>query len=385
MQKRLNIELIKTQMNQLGFNQAKISNELKVSREAVSKWFKNESFPRPNLLLKLGKFLDLSYSDLVSTLPVVSEPQIAFRKVKGAKTKFSHMKRAKENGFALQKLVPFLSTELLFKSETLYSPQNDYEYIQKSVNAIREHHNFLQEKITIPEIIKSFFFNKVVLIPVLWGRKENHENSLYIFLPESSTYWVYVNLDTYHFDLKFWLIHELAHIFTPELHNNEKSEIFADNFAGAFLVPQNLAADVYKKVSNERSDNSKIRIIQSLAQQLEISPITIYKELNKFAIHYNKSCTVLIPENIFYSTNCIFQKSFYLFSDSFFPTDNPSTKLYVSKTEEFFRTPIFQLLKKALRKSDYSRAFVETILNCPITDAYEIYDYLTDETEENST
>ena len=40
-----------------GLSQAKIANSLDVSREAVSKWFKGTSSPRPDKLLDLALLL----------------------------------------------------------------------------------------------------------------------------------------------------------------------------------------------------------------------------------------------------------------------------------------------------------------------------------------
>jgi len=63
------------------------------------------------------------------------------------------------------------------------------------------------------------FFNELqaVIIPVLWGNKENHENALHIYLPESMTTWIYLNLDCRMHDFKFWMAHELGHIHAPTL------------------------------------------------------------------------------------------------------------------------------------------------------------------------
>ena len=103
MQKALNTNLIKERLEEYGLNQNKLSKDLGVSREAVSQWLKNKTLPRPAKLLQLGKLLSLSYDDLVS-IDKSLEPKIAFRKQGSAKTTETHIKRAKEMGYALEQL-----------------------------------------------------------------------------------------------------------------------------------------------------------------------------------------------------------------------------------------------------------------------------------------
>ena len=95
------------------------------------------------------------------------------------------------------------------------------------------------------------FFNELqaVIIPVLWGNKENHENALHIYLPASMTTWIYLNLDCRIHDFKFWMAHELGHIHAPTL-QSEAGEDFADAFAGALLVPHELAELEYEELQN---------------------------------------------------------------------------------------------------------------------------------------
>ena len=75
-----------------------------------------------------------------------------------------------------------------------------------------------------------------VLIPVLWGARDRHENALHIHLPESATTWVYLNLDSEVHDFKFWMAHELAHVLAPRLRGDE-GEDFADSLASAAALP----------------------------------------------------------------------------------------------------------------------------------------------------
>ena len=78
--KRLNLERINLQLEKLGLTQAQVSSELGVSREAVSNWLKNKKFPRPDKLLRLARFLQLSFDEIVTKIETVDEPVVAFRK-----------------------------------------------------------------------------------------------------------------------------------------------------------------------------------------------------------------------------------------------------------------------------------------------------------------
>ena len=67
-----------------------------------------------------------------------------------------------------------------------------------------------------------------MLIPVLWGARDRHENALHIYLPGSATTWVYLNLDSEVHDFKLWMAHELAHVLAPGL-RGDLGEDFADS------------------------------------------------------------------------------------------------------------------------------------------------------------
>ena len=53
--KGLNLPVIKEAVPRAGLSQANVAEELDVSREAVSKWFKGTSIPKPDKLLRLNR------------------------------------------------------------------------------------------------------------------------------------------------------------------------------------------------------------------------------------------------------------------------------------------------------------------------------------------
>lgn len=80
-------------MEAAGLSQTAVAEQLSVSKEAVSQWLKEKSFPRPNKLLQFAKLLKLGFGDLVIGEDP-NAPVIAFRKKAGAKTKNHHVEKA---------------------------------------------------------------------------------------------------------------------------------------------------------------------------------------------------------------------------------------------------------------------------------------------------
>ena len=107
MEKQLNIEKLEAVMAEKGLSQAALARNVGVSRTSISDWIKGTKFPRPDKLLKLGMVLGLSFSDIVNKT-TQNEPIVAFRKKRGRKTKDSHLERARDMGYLLEEMVPYL-------------------------------------------------------------------------------------------------------------------------------------------------------------------------------------------------------------------------------------------------------------------------------------
>lgn len=381
MQKKLNISLLNLRTEELGLNLTDISKELGVSREAVSQWFKNQSFPRPRKLLNLSRILNLKHGEVV-VKESIDAPIVAFRKVKNAKTSETHLKRAKEIGYSLKRLVKYLPFETVTKPPELISPKIEYEYIQNAVRAIKEKLEINKIGIGIEEIIKCFNKYKTILIPVLLGSRKNHENALHIHLPESATNWVYINLDTKVFDFKFWLVHELGHIFTPNL-TGEVAEDFADNFAGAFLFPEEISKNTYEQLIKNEDEDKKISVIIHLAKRYFISPYTVYYEVNKYAEHYDKPKVIL--DSKFHKNINKFVNSYPLISEDLFGKDKPDASEYIKLVESEFETLFFKALKGIMKNEEISASYIRNVLNISNIDAKEIYSNLLDGLHKNPT
>ncbi len=245
MSNSLNTPAIQDAMEASGLNAANLAKKIGVSRESVSKWLKGESYPRPDKLLKLALTLQLKREQIVQPAQPAIEPVIAFRKRGSTKTTVRHKSNAREMGYLLKPLVEYLPFDQLIGPATLKQPKLDYGYLQNLVEEIRQEMGVsAMEEITYRHLIKRFQDMQTVLIPVLWGAKDRHENALHIFLPDSKTTWIYLNLDSEAHDFKFWMAHELGHVLAPDLRDDE-GEDFADAFAGVLLFPENLAKKTY--------------------------------------------------------------------------------------------------------------------------------------------
>jgi len=376
MENQLNVKNISQKAQALGLTQTALAKEMQVSREAVSKWFKNEKYPRPDKLLKLARILNLSFAEMVSNIPTVNDPVIAFRKKSGHKITSEYINQAKDMGRILNELVPYLPFDDLSQPAVLKAPSSDYVYIHKVTERIREKIAVQEgDEIRFESLIGFFNDLQAVIIPVLWGNKDKHENALHIYLPESMTTWIYLNLDCRMHDFKFWMAHELGHIHAPKL-RGEEGEDFAEAFAGALLIPQALAACEYEELHKLTNVWSQVNRITSLAERLAVSPLTVYYEVNNYAVHTGKPKIDLETNKEVYQATANFNKQFNPVNEIVFGTKCPSPSRYIASAKEQFGSPFFDILKTYLAEHHKSASFVQTILNIPLLDAQNVYEEL---------
>lgn len=380
MQKRLNKVKAQQVIDKAGLTQTAIADVLGVSKEAVSQWLNEKSFPRPNKLLQLGKLLNLTFDELVIKEDPFA-PKVAFRKMKGTKTKDHHIEKAQEIGRFLKYLVPYLPFDTLEMPPILKAPNYDYDYLRKVTLKVREDINLEPtENVDFTHLIRRFSELQAVVVPVLWGAKQRHENAVHIYLPESQSTWVYLNLDTNIHDFKFWMAHELGHCLSPSLEGDE-AEDFADAFAASLLYPHELAQKAYVSISAQAKIVTKINHILELADQLTISPYTVINQVNKYASTEGKS-EIKISHS-FHGAVTNFNKRYMNLSEALFgdteldDSGKPSAREYISKVEEAFETPFFELLRKYLKQQDKGPGFVQTVLDMPLLDARSIHIELT--------
>ncbi|NLQ18060.1 helix-turn-helix domain-containing protein [Marinomonas sp. M1K-6] len=380
MQKTLNIKKANLAMERAGLTQTAVAESLAVSREAVSQWLSSKSFPRPNKLLQLGKLLGLSFDDLVIKEEPFA-PKVAFRKKAGTKTKDHHIEKAQEIGRFLRHLVPYLPFDTIEMPPVLKSPSCDYEYLRKVTAKVRKNVNLGPvECVDFSHLIRRFSELQAVVVPVIWGSKQRHENAIHIHLPDSQSTWVYLNLDTNVHDFKFWMAHELGHCLSPSL-ESEAAEDFADAFAASLLYPHDLAEKAYATINYQTTSAAKIAHVIDLADQFTISPYTVLGQANKYALSTGQNEIEL--NKTFHGAVTNFNKRHKKLSDALFGDaeldehKKPSAKEYIDKAETVFDTPFFELLRKYLKEHSKGSGFVQTVLDMPLLDARSIHTELT--------
>ena len=374
--RKLNIEKIEESAERLGFNKSKIAKIVDVSRETVSQWFKGEKFPRPDKLLKLSMSLGLKFNEIVVNLPSENEPIVAFRKKGNHKITDEYLEEARDTGRVLSNLVPYLPFDRFVRPQTLIHPQQEYSYIQSVASKIREQIGKASNgPIDFQDLID--FFNKLnaVIIPVLWGNKDRHENALHIYLPESMTTWIYLNLDCNFHDFNFWMAHELGHVLAPDLRDDE-GEDFADAFAAALLVPEEIASIGYQHLRRVKQISHQLNHIKSVAEKLCVSPLTVYLEINKYAERNALPKINLEDHQEIYKANTNFNKAFGSISERLFGGKTPSPDQYIRSAADHFNSPFFDALKKYIKENQKPASFAQSALRMSLLDARNIYEAL---------
>ena len=376
MQKILNVNKAQHAMDTAGLTQSAVATALGVSREAVSQWLRAQSFPRPNKLLQLGKLLNLSFDELV----LVEDPQapkVAFRKMKGTKTKEHHVEKAQEIGRYLRHLVPYLPFDTLKMPPVLKAPRCDYAYIQQVTTKVRSELGLdAQDTVDFMHLIRNFATLQAVVVPVLWGAKQRHENAVHIYLPDSQTTWVYLNLDTHTHDFKFWMAHELGHCLSPSL-AGEEAEDFADAFAGSLLFSNELVEKAYEQVSQQGAPAARIKAILAIADAHVISPFTVSQRLNQYATQIGKP-EIALGQG-FPGAVINFNKGHKTLSQVVFQScaldasGRPSARDYIERSQHLFETPFFELLQHYLKLHDKGPGFLEVVLDMPPLDARSLH------------
>lgn len=367
----LNVQTIKTAMGEKGLSQADLARELHVSKESVSKWLRGEATPRPAKALKMALRLGLSRAQLLLDAPSNPyEPQVAFRMVRARSARDEHFNRAADMGRLLEALVQQLPFDKLKTPPTLKNPTADYDYLQTVVGALRAEIGASDVgAINIPALASLFSKLQAVIVPVLWGHRKQHENAIHIFLPRSSTTWVYLNLDTRLCDLKFWLAHELGHTYTFSSLRGEEGENFADRFAGALLLPEAAAKPLYEELSKLAHLPSRVKRISAVADELQISIVGIAKELDRYAQARGLPELIRDAKALYHASE---MSKPPLASKVFFGEGPVDLAKLIELTGTVFHSPFFDALQAFLREHGTSASYVQSLLDCSLLDAKEI-------------
>lgn len=369
MQKALNSEAVKTALATQGITQTQLAKSVGVSSQAVTNWLKGKDFPRPAALLKLATILRLTFDQMVET-ESANRPIVAFRKKGSAKTTATHIAKATELGMLLKPLVPYL-TGLRTLRTLIASPSVDYNKLQMAVTETRAHLGIGEKAVLDYEHLIGEFKNcGAVLVPVLWGAKGNHENALHIRLPQEDVTFIFLNLDTRLEDFKFWMAHELAHVYTPKLTGENEGEDYADAFAGALLFPQACAESAYYEAIRQ---TRPIQVLQNYANEYMISLNTVYQEVIKLIKSVELPPLPIIEKNIHAMRN---SNPGALVSKALFDPMPPSPQHYIAACENIFQSNFFYALKSMIHDKHTGPSYIQQLLDTAIRDAHALYEEL---------
>ena len=376
MRKVVHTPAIRQALEAKGWTQKDLASQLGVSAQSVTNWLKGADFPRPDKLLRLATTLKLRLDELVAA-PVedlASRPVVAFRRKAASKTTDAHISKALAMGALLGPLVPHLPPLRALRTE-LTQPSADYPVLQRAVAQARDKLGIGQRAVLdYATLIGEFAANDAFIVPVLWGSKQRHENALHILLPAQHVTFVYLNLDTHIEDFKFWMAHELAHVYTPALTGSEAGEDFADAFAGALLFPQPLAADAYRAAMAASQRAGAITALQRLASEHQISLYTVYREAQAFARDQGLAPLPLDEKADVHAVRN--HQRGALVSALLFDPLPPEPAAYVAAARNTFGSEFFPSLRRLLHAQGTGVGYVQQLLDLSLPDASALHQAL---------
>jgi transcriptional regulator with XRE-family HTH domain len=351
-----------------GWNQEQLAAAIGESPQVVSHWLQGKHFPRPDKLLKLATTLALGFDQLV--MPEANQPIIAFRKKAGAKTTDEHLVKARAMAALLKPLVDYLPQRRALHMSLAHA-STDYAPLQNAVAQVRARLGVgAQAALGYAHLVKEFKDNDALLIPTLWGEKQNHKNALHILLPDQRVTFVYLNLDTHLEDFKFWMAHELAHVYTPELAGSNAGEDFADAFAGALLFPQACAEVAYAQAAQARGRQAIVDALLAHAGNHEISLYTVFRQAQDFAEARGLKPLPLSDAEVHAVRSNQRQG---LVSEAFFKPQPPHAEGLIALTANLFSSDFFIALKTLLLERGTGPGYVQQILDMGLQDATALH------------
>ena len=372
MHKVIHGENLKQALQERGWTQKDLAKEIQVTGQAVTNWLKGVDFPRPDKLLKLATTLSLSFSDLVR-MPGVEQPVIAFRKKGNSKTTQDQILKAIAMGSLLRPMAPFLVGQKALRTQ-FAAATTQYGPLQFMAAEVRERIGLgLEAVLSYEHLIEQFSSNGAVIAPVMWGAKQNHKNALHILLRQEQVTFIFLNLDTYLEDFKFWMAHELAHVFTPQLAATDEGEDFADAFAGAILFPKPLAEVAYNRASKQSTVQGAIREIQHSAHEHNISLYSVFCEINRYAKAHELPLLQCKEKDIHAIRN---SRRGQLISEILFAPPPPKPEALIAASSTVFRSEFFPALQRMIRQNGTGAGYLQQIMDIPLQDAKALHEVL---------
>jgi Zn-dependent peptidase ImmA (M78 family)/transcriptional regulator with XRE-family HTH domain len=346
---------------------------LGISREAVSNWLSGDAVPRPRHRALLAALLGVSVSALANGPGQVSEPIVAFR-VKGRR------KVGDEQRAWIKRDVVWLSAlEMRMKDDPWLERLPEHRLTPTTEEARQVARKFrsdigmgVQDDVIMGHRLISWMSERgVCIVPVFWGKKEHPLNAMYVRLPASEVHWMYVNLDASIIDVRFWLLHELAHMIRRRPHDADAmEENFADAFAAQVLFPLEQAND-FVDIITGLDTREQVSTINRLANARGISSITVYRQLNTALASRGQNCLDL--DGIIYPAALRMSNDFSTWADGLFGGQIPGGLKFITTSTERLGTPVFELAAREIMENNRGHGFVERVFQCGAADALSLY------------
>lgn len=367
----LNTDLIKNRLRSIGLTQKDLATQIDVTAQAVTNWLKGKDFPRPPALLRMATLLEVSLDELVSR-DDPARPVIAFRKKGSSKTTQAHVEKAEHVGWLLRPLVKFLPAQSQIRPVFRSSEYSD-DAVASAAAEVRQKLVGKKQVLKYGDLIQEFSRCGAVVVPVLWGEQEKHKNALHIHLPKEDVTFIFLNLDTRVEDFKFWMAHELAHVYTPHLSGSDEGEDFAELFAGELLFPTEMATAAYETIKGLRTQTLKLDYLKELASKQEISLYTVYSRVQSYVKAQKLPKLNISEASVHKLRNLHVTENM---SEKLFRGASPGAEKYVKVTREKFESGFFNALSKMIEEQDVGSGYLQQILNITHSEAIEIHQVL---------
>ncbi|MBV5345982.1 MAG: helix-turn-helix transcriptional regulator [Rhodoferax sp.] len=309
----LNILAIESAMLKLGLNGTSLAEACQVSKEATSNWLSGESIPRPSKLTKLAEVLGLPVDGML-TIFETPAPLFAYRANPNAAWSASGREAAEEQARHLSQLLPYVGRSV-FEPPVMREPSLDDACIRHAAHAVRAALELSRtDVLTTAKLEHLLHTFGAVLVPVL---QLNPDDALTVYLPESKTAWVIINLSAPSADYLFGLARAYSHCLTLHCMPADEGALFAERFAQYLLFPDAVAPECQAPIRNYGTD--------------KLAPSMAFELLG---------------------------------------TDTPSLEDYVAKAEQAYRTHVFKAIQ-AFQVAEGGRnpAFIASVLNVSLGDA----------------
>jgi Predicted Zn peptidase len=328
-----------------------------------------KAFPRPKALLALANLTGLSFEKLViaDAGPAVS---YAYRTNRNTKPSVELRERAEDIALALMRFKDYFTFDTRFALPLLPEPKNEYGYISDVAGELREGIGCAPDApIQEQGIIGYFGRLRTIFVPVLWG--ENGPNALHIGLEGNAVNFVYLNTQKRTSDLKYWMMHELAHILTPSLRESE-AEPFAEALAGSVLFPEAAAKRFLEHALRAPTSAAVVAIALQEASTFGISPITVWRR----SCAYAAEAGMIVPELDIYGAAANYDKTVSTLAEVLFGEKEPSVEKYILDTRSWFGSRFFDGLTRYLKMEGKGPSIVQQSLGISMSDAKGVWNYL---------